>query len=72
LANFGLIVAGWFTRFVSYTLAKDNEVLGLQVRKQPWLLAADTCTSTTGFDVFVMQRLQQRPQLFVYVVVTAH
>jgi hypothetical protein len=33
LANFGLIVAGWFTRFVSYTLAKDNEVLSLQVSK---------------------------------------
>jgi hypothetical protein len=32
LANFGLIAAGWFTRFVSYTLAKDNEVLSLQVR----------------------------------------
>jgi hypothetical protein len=32
LANFGLIVAGAFTRFVSYTLAKDNEVLSLQVR----------------------------------------
>jgi hypothetical protein len=33
LANFGLIAAGWFTRFVSYTLAKDNEVLSLQVSK---------------------------------------
>lgn len=32
LANFGLIVAGAFTRFVSYTLAKDNETLSLQVR----------------------------------------
>lgn len=31
LANFGLIVAGAFTRFVSYTLAKDNEVLSLQI-----------------------------------------
>lgn len=32
LANFGLIAAGWFIRFVNFTLAKDNEVLALQVR----------------------------------------
>jgi hypothetical protein len=32
LANAGLIAAGWFMRFVNYNLAKNNEVLGLQVR----------------------------------------
>lgn len=31
LANAGLIAAGWFTRFVNCNLAKNNEVLGLQV-----------------------------------------
>lgn len=31
LANVGLIAAGWFTRYVSYTLAPGNEVLSLQV-----------------------------------------
>lgn len=38
LANFGLIVAGAFTRWVSYGLAKDNEVLSLQVSGRPPVL----------------------------------
>jgi ATP/ADP translocase len=32
LANVGLIAAGVFTRWVSMTLARNNDVLALQVR----------------------------------------
>jgi ATP/ADP translocase len=32
LANVGLIAAGGFTRYVTETLAKGNEILTLQVR----------------------------------------
>jgi membrane protein implicated in regulation of membrane protease activity len=34
LANFGLIAAGAFTRYVNEVLAKNNEVLSLQVRHE--------------------------------------
>ena len=47
LANFGLIVAGWFTRFVSYTLAKDNELLGLQVSRGVGEGHSRSCTMVT-------------------------
>jgi hypothetical protein len=34
LANVGLIAAGGFTRYVTETLAKGNEILTLQVGRQ--------------------------------------
>ena len=33
LANFGLIAAGAFTRFVNQGIAKGNEMLSMQVRR---------------------------------------